>query len=489
MNSRKIVLCLLMMIMAACQQNDNTENPVVVPTLIMLPSATETPIPTPTATATSEPTIPPTATPIPTETASPSASSTPQPSATVTPTLTLAPTITNVPSETPSGLFEEAAVQINRQNLMRTIADLTTFSTRHANSILNNGTTGIDAARAYLTGIMQQYVQGCAAPAQFFQDIFALDYQGISTQQMNLVVLVEGTDATRGIVVVGAHYDTYSKDNRFNALALQPGADDNGSGVSATLELLRLICLAPRTQSMAFVLFAAEEVRPEGSNTGRVGSRHFVRNFITLYGWNVAAMLNLDTIGSATDTSGAIVDDFARLYSRGPVDGASRRLARQIQAAAAYNLPNFSLQVENREDRENRWGDHMSFTEVGYPAVRLFEASEDVERQDSRQDVLNDIDPAYLENNVRVALAFLLGFSDGAFAPTSIQVSGNTASWNAVPEAEAYLVVGRSPGASNYTFSEVVTTPSLTLPANTIFAIASIRDGVVGRLSAENFIP
>ncbi len=74
---------------------------------------------------------------------------------------------------------------------------------------------------------------------------------------------------------------------------------------------------------MVFVLFAAEEIRTEVS-VGRVGSRNFVGRFLPGKGWRVESMLNLDTIGSATDTKGAIVDDLARLYSAPPMEGSSR---------------------------------------------------------------------------------------------------------------------------------------------------------------------
>src|SRR5690606_26538935 len=115
----------------------------------------------------------------------------------------------------------------------------------------------------------------CAAPAMFYEDPFTITYQNVSSIQSNLVLEVRGTSADAGVIVVGAHYDTISKDARLNPYGFQPGADDNASGVSATMELARIYCLQPRQKTVVFVLFAAEEIRI-GEFEGRQGSREFI---------------------------------------------------------------------------------------------------------------------------------------------------------------------------------------------------------------------
>src|SRR5690606_27059327 len=114
------------------------------------------------------------------------------------------------------------------------------------------------------------------------------------------------------------------------------------------------------------------------------------------------------------------IDDRASLYSAGPETSPSRQLARQIQAAAYVQLPDYQLIIENSQDRQNRWGDHMSFTEAGLPAVRLIEGAEANERQDTDEDKANYINPAYLIKNIQVTLAFLLSRSEGPPPPTNI---------------------------------------------------------------------
>jgi hypothetical protein len=372
--------------------------------------------------------------------------------------------------------------------MVQTIADMQNFTSRHSISGICDGLTGIDTARNYLIQRLSAQAATCAGDAEVRQHEFSVTYRNVNSFQANLVLEVAGTSGSREVIIVGAHYDTISKMPELNPYGSQPGANDNASGVAATLELARLICLQPRQRSFVFVLFAAEEIVPEGQ-TGRVGSRQFVSGFLPNSGWTVRAMLNLDTIGSATDTQGALVTDLSRVYSAGPADSPSRQLARQVQAAAYVQFPEFRLIVEDREDRENRWGDHMSFTRGGYPAARLLEGSEDNARQDTEQDLLNDIDPTYLQSNMLIALAFLLGESEGFPPPQSIRTNGSIVFWQAVPQVSGYLVAQRRPGQTGYEYTIVpADRTGFELQPGSFFAIGSIgANGLLGPLSDEMF--
>src|SRR3954463_8160595 len=57
----------------------------------------------------------------------------------------------------------------------------------------------------------------------------------------NIMAEKQGTDLTGDIFVVGAHYDTH-KDS--------PGANDNGSGIAALLDLARAVCGHPSRKSI-----------------------------------------------------------------------------------------------------------------------------------------------------------------------------------------------------------------------------------------------
>ena len=81
----------------------------------------------------------------------------------------------------------------------------------------------------------------------------------------NLEVEIPGTARPEEIVVVGAHYDTVPG---------TPGANDNASGVAATLALARRFAKRKIGRTLRFVAFANEEqaVRPHGAD-GLAGLR------------------------------------------------------------------------------------------------------------------------------------------------------------------------------------------------------------------------
>jgi hypothetical protein len=98
------------------------------------------------------------------------------------------------------------------------------------------------------------------------------------------------------IVVVGAHYDHLGYGG-FGSLAgvkkptIHHGADDNGSGTTAVMELARRFAAMPNREGrkIVFMTFSGEEL-------GLLGSRYFCEHpLIPLK--DVAAMVNLDMVG------------------------------------------------------------------------------------------------------------------------------------------------------------------------------------------------
>jgi len=117
----------------------------------------------------------------------------------------------------------------------------------------------------------------------------------------NVLGLLEGSDPDLKdqYVVVGAHYDHvglghYGSRWRSRGRGkVHNGADDNGSGTVAVLEVAEAIAwLTPRPKrSLLFVLFTGEE-------RGLIGSRYFVEH-PTVPRSKIVAMINADMIGRA----------------------------------------------------------------------------------------------------------------------------------------------------------------------------------------------
>jgi hypothetical protein len=95
----------------------------------------------------------------------------------------------------------------------------------------------------------------------------------------NVVADIPGTEYPDEYVIIGAHLDSWDG---------ATGANDNGTGVAATLEAARLIMesgIRPR-RTVRFILFAGEEV-------GMVGSRGYVRDHPDLLP-KISAVLVMD---------------------------------------------------------------------------------------------------------------------------------------------------------------------------------------------------
>lgn len=110
---------------------------------------------------------------------------------------------------------------------------------------------------------------------QVVQDSFKVRNQWAS----NIIIEKLGAD-TSTWVIVGAHYDSVTDSY---------GANDNGSGVVATMEIARLIAEIPTQLSVRIINFSAEE-------QGLLGSEHYVANTLNPND-NISVMLNLDQLG------------------------------------------------------------------------------------------------------------------------------------------------------------------------------------------------
>ena len=101
---------------------------------------------------------------------------------------------------------------------------------------------------------------------------------------VNLLGRIPPRRADAGTVLVSAHYDTVEG---------SPGADDNGSGVAAVVEVGRALAKARPDLGIELAFFDLEEL-------GLVGSRHHVANRET----KPVAAFNLDMVGYSCEEPG-----------------------------------------------------------------------------------------------------------------------------------------------------------------------------------------
>jgi len=109
----------------------------------------------------------------------------------------------------------------------------------------------------------------------------------------NLEATLAGSDTVEGTVIVGAHYDSVPS---------TVGADDNATGVAATLELARLLQGRKLRRSVRFLFFVNEE--PPYFQTENMGSRVYARE-LRHEGVRVSAMISLEMLGFYSDSKGS----------------------------------------------------------------------------------------------------------------------------------------------------------------------------------------
>jgi Zn-dependent M28 family amino/carboxypeptidase len=184
----------------------------------------------------------------------------------------------------------------------------------------------------------------------------------------NIEIEVGGGARAQEIIVIGAHYDS---------VLGAPGANDNGSGVAAMLELARVFGNAKAARTVRFVAFVNEEA--PFYLTGEMGSQYYARRSRER-GEKIVAMFSLETIGWYSDrpdsqrypfllglfypSTGNFIAFVSNLMSRPLMHEAiasfRRRAAFPSEGVAA---PAFVPGVD--------WSDHRSFWQEGYPALMV----------------------------------------------------------------------------------------------------------------------
>jgi Zn-dependent M28 family amino/carboxypeptidase len=193
-------------------------------------------------------------------------------------------------------------------------------------------------------------------------------YEAHGVRCANLEVTRPGELRAEGILLVGAHYDS---------IMGGPGANDNGSGVAALLELSRLFAGLAPAMSVRFVAFVNEE--PPFYMSGDQGSMVYARA-ARARGDDIRLMAALETIGCYRDGPGSQrYPPLFRLFypDRGNFlafvsDFRSRGLMRHVAAAfrARSDFPLEHVATFSLVPGVS-WSDHRSFWLNGYRAFMV----------------------------------------------------------------------------------------------------------------------
>lgn len=383
--------------------------------------------------------------------------------------------------------IHEIVAAVSAERMEADVRTLVGFGTRHTLSDTLSATRGIGAARRWIHAEFERISTDCGGclEVRYISEVLPAGYSARiphEVEVVNVVAILRGaTDPDRVVMLTG---DIDSRVTDVNdSESDSPGANDNATGVAATLEAARVLSRYPTDGSIVFAALSGEE---QGLNGGEILARHALE-----HGWRVEAVINNDMIGNIRGITGVTDNTTARVFAPGlhpesseaelrrvlstggELDTPARQLARYIARVADTYLPNLDVQIIYRLDRFGRGGHHTPFFMAGFPAaVRLMEAHEHYDRQhqdlrveDGRVygDVLEGVDFDYAAAITALDAATLASLGWAPAAPRGVTIEGAvqpspTLRWEPVdaPDLAGYRVYWRRPTDPRWTSSRWV---------------------------------
>ncbi len=419
-----------------------------------------------------------------------------------------------------------AFADVSAAHIRQTVTALVGFHTRNTLSSMDTDlppNTGVTAAAKWIEQQFTAISDACHGCLEVKTDTFTEPGDAaprsrvkVPTTITNVYAILRGNDPAQAgrMYLVTGHYDSRRTDV-MDSHGFSPGANDDASGTAVSIECARVLSRHRWPSTLVFVAVAGEE-------QGLLGSAHLAK-LAKDQGWPLAGVLNNDIVGGDT-TPGDTLQDKTRIrvFSQGipatatpeeikhtlalglESDGPSRELARAVTGVGRtyFHTGVFRPVPEFRLDRFLRGGDHLSFNQQGFAAVRFTEWREnfdhqhqDVRLQNGAQgkgkqygDLLQFVDFNYVANVARLNAATLATLASAPAAPEEVRIvtsdldNSSTLRWQPGPgmPADAHIdIVWRDTSAPDWQYHQPVAAAdaaknSITLPIskdNVIFGV------------------
>ncbi len=281
--------------------------------------------------------------------------------------------ITNFPTDTLANLINQDSIMAFNQRLMD-------FRTRYI------WTDSIDAARDWM---MQKFLDWG------YTDVSLQPFSYGGGTHYNLMVVKPGYAEPDKTIVVGGHYDSIN--GQSDPMLYAPGADDNGSGTTTTMEMARVLADVPLRKTIIFMPFSAEEV-------GLVGSRYAAQQFVA-NNTDIEVMYNYDMVGYDPTDAGEIA-----------VSGPAFNLNyRDVSVAAASRVTSLTPVASLAPGSS----DHQSFIDQGYPVVNNIEGTFNYPGWHTDADLTSNMNFEFMTEVIRMGMASLAIVANSA-SPTEV---------------------------------------------------------------------
>lgn len=326
-------------------------------------------------------------------------------------------------------IIAETVSKVCEDSLGSYIDKLVSFHTRHSMSSQTDPERGLGAAVNWLKTRCEDYAARAEGirPRPIVETIYYKTSSNMDREVTvpDILVTIPGTAGESEILVM-AHIDT-RVNNLADSTTFAPGANDDGSGISCLLEIVRLLSEVPLEQTVKCLFVTCEEQSLGGSAFMAAKARE--------ENWPLIAVINNDMIGNAESSGTHLVEtDVVRIFSesRSGVDSNERQFARYVKEIGERYVPGHTVKLMYRADRYRRGGDHSSFVNQGFTAVRMTEYYENYDRthQVVREedgiaygDMPSGVCIPYLAKNIKVNLASIMNLADAPMAPAHAEIA------------------------------------------------------------------
>ena len=383
------------------------------------------------------------------------------------------PTVTTAPL--PHGLDESAGLQrdsaiaaalaeVDPAHIRHTDSMLVSFGTRNTFSDTISSTRGIGAARRWIFSEFERYSRDCGGCLRVeynakVQEIRRAQGRDTIVRTANIVDVLAwlpGRDTTH-VIVMSGHYDSCvcGAGGTFDSTSTAPGADDDGSGTSAIVELARVFSKRFPKGLQSSVIFVAVASEEQGLN----GARQLAE-YLHAKGYKVVAGMTDDIVGNVVAEDGSADSTSMRIFAADPDNSPSRELGRYAWALDHVYMPGFEVLPVWRLDRIGRGGDHEPYVTLGDAGLRFTERVENYNRQHLPTDDFAHVNFGYIANVARVNAITVASLAMAPVTPANaratrqgragIDVSGAAAAATSSGGQAWTMSWDASPGAINY---------------------------------------
>ncbi len=398
---------------------------------------------------------------------------------------------------------------ISSDSLERYVRDLSAFNTRH--TLSTDEENGMPAAQNYVLAKFNEFAKQSGGRMTAEIDNFTIPGDGRRIEEdspaANVMATLKGTDPNDDrIFIISAHMDSRNK-AVMDSEGVAPGANDDGSGTAAVIELARIMASTEFSSTILFVAFTGEEQGLKGAT--------YLAEKAKAEEWNIAAVLNNDIVGNS-ESSGTLIKDnlkmrifsetiplaetermaAVRRYTNADNDSRSRQLARYVKEVGERYVDQMEVKLIYRSDRFLRGGDQTAFARNGFTAVRMSEMNENFPHQHENVRVEDGIqygdlpefmDFEYLRKVSGVNLASLASLANSPDQPEEVQIDvrglSNRSSllWKApaTGNAKGYYVLMRETSSPVWERKFWTTDTEMVLPYskdNYFFAVQAVGE-------------